>query len=211
MLVLVAVLCAPVAIFMANQDGYLARMKTVQTYEEVNERSAMSRPHFWRVAVNMAMAQPMGVGLFNYEAAYDKFDFLDGEYGRRRSVHSSHFQVLAETGFFGMIAWTFNFGCALFLAFRIRRRARLALRPEDAKALVTGANALLASMVAFLVGGSFIALALNDLTWITFGLIAALDRMSLRAMQPETVAQPASTFPLYAPAPAWSAVGTRAV
>jgi hypothetical protein len=34
------------------------------------------------------------------------------------------------------------------------------------------------SMVGFMVGGSFLALALNDLTWLTFALLAALDRWS---------------------------------
>ena len=33
-------------------------------------------------------------------------------------------------------------------------------------------------MVAFIVGGSFIALALNDLTWVTFAILAALDLLS---------------------------------
>ena len=41
------------------------------------------------------------------------------------------------------------------------------------------ANALLVSLVAFIVGGSFIALSLNDLTWYTFALVAALDRLSV--------------------------------
>jgi hypothetical protein len=36
----------------------------------------------------------------------------------------------------------------------------------------------MASMMAFFVGGASIAMALNDLTWITFALLAALDRIS---------------------------------
>jgi hypothetical protein len=36
------------------------------------------------------------------------------------------------------------------------------------------------SMVAFLVGGAFISLSLNDLTWLTFALVSALDRLSLQ-------------------------------
>ena len=34
------------------------------------------------------------------------------------------------------------------------------------------------SMTAFLAGGSFIALGLNDLSWLTFGVVAALDRLT---------------------------------
>jgi hypothetical protein len=40
-------------------------------------------------------------------------------------------------------------------------------------------NALIASMVGFLIGGAFLSAALNDITWLTFGLIASLDRVSL--------------------------------
>ena len=44
--------------------------------------------------------------------------------------------------------------------------------------MFTCANALMTSMSGFIVGGSFLALALNDLTWLTFALVAALDRIS---------------------------------
>ena len=64
---------------------------------------------------------------------------------------------------------------------RIRKRARSSsLAADDSRFLETSANALAASMVAFITGGAFIALALNDLTWLTFALIASLDRLSIQ-------------------------------
>jgi probable O-glycosylation ligase (exosortase A-associated) len=185
LLMLVACLSLPIAVFISNQEGYLERMQTIRTYREVNETSAVSRTHFWRVALDMVEANPLGVGLFNYEAAYDHYDFLHGQYGRKRSVHSSHFQVLAETGVLGALAWIFNFSYAMLVLRRVRRRAATIVDEDNRRALTTGANALFASMVAFLIGGAFIALALNDLTWITFGLVAALDRLSIK-LQPVT-------------------------
>jgi O-antigen ligase len=102
-------------------------------------------------------------------------------YGRERSVHSSHFQVLAETGFAGIVVWVGLFATALCVALRVRRRASAAgLSAADTHFLLTASNALIASMCGFLVGGSFVALALNDLTWLTFALIAALDYLSIR-------------------------------
>src|SRR5262249_24920611 len=86
-LTIAVVLTLPIGLFMATQEGYLERMSTIRNYDEINEVSAMSRPHFWEVAVDMVVDKPLGVGLFNYEAAYDKYDFLAGEYGVRRSVH----------------------------------------------------------------------------------------------------------------------------
>lgn len=161
-------------------EGWSDRISTIRTYEEIGEFSAISRPHFWRVAVEMAKAHPLGVGLFNYEPNYDRFDFSGGEFGRSRSVHSSHFQALAETGVIGTAAYGFLFGYSAILLFRIRSRSRVPhLSAEDSHFLAATATALIAAIVAFLVGGSFIAMALNDLTWLMFALVAALDRISL--------------------------------
>ena len=53
---------------------------------------------------------------------------------------------------------------------------------EESRFLFTMANAMIASITAFLVGGSFIALALNDLTWLHFVLVVVLDRLSIEAL-----------------------------
>ncbi|MDH4062795.1 MAG: O-antigen ligase family protein [Acidobacteriota bacterium] len=160
-------------------EGYLERLETIRTYQEVDETSAISRPYFWSVAVDMAEANPFGVGLRNFEAAYDTYDRSDGLYGSRRAVHSSHFQVLAELGFIGAFIWTVLFLLAFWLAVRARKLAkRPGLAPESETFLSTVPNCLIASMAGFLVGGSFLSAALNDLTWVTFALVAALDRLA---------------------------------
>lgn len=193
--------------------GYFERIETIHTYNQIGEISAISRPHFWRVAVAMAVDRPFGVGLRNYESAYNRYDFLDGKFGTRRSVHSSHFQVLAETGFAGLTVWMSLFGLGFLFAFRVRRRSRDERLPADAQRfLFTTANAFIASMCAFLVGGAFMALALNDLTWVTFAMIAALDRVSLallaeRSDAPEPVAlppAPTASPPRRVPLPGWT-------
>ncbi len=89
--------------------------------------------------------------------------------------------MLAETGFGGAAIYAALFGYALFTAFRIRKRSRRpGLSPSLSRFYFTTANALILSMVAFLVGGAFISLALNDLTWLTFALVSSLDRLSLK-------------------------------
>jgi len=160
-------------------QSYVDRLQTISTYEQVGDDSAMSRPHFWRVGVNMGLSRMFGVGLRQYEAAYDQYDFLYGRYGHQRAVHSAHIQVFAELGVLGEAVWVFLFGYAIFTCVRIRSRSRdERLPPDEQRLLFTMANALLVSMVAFLVGGSFLALALNDLTWLTFAMVAALHRIS---------------------------------
>jgi O-antigen ligase len=159
--------------------GYVERLQTIQTYDEIGEESAQSRPHFWRVGVLMAEAHPLGIGLRQYEAAYNSYDFSNGRFGRSRAVHSSHVQVLAEIGVIGASAWTWLFVCSFGLMLRVRSRSKDPLRsPREAEFLFTMSNALLTSMTGFLVGGSFLALALNDLTWLTFALVAGLDIVS---------------------------------
>jgi putative inorganic carbon (hco3(-)) transporter len=159
-------------------EGYLERVETIQTYQEEGDQSAISRLHFWRVAEVMARANPLGVGLRRFDRAYDDYDFLGGAYGRRRSVHSSHFQVLAELGYFGFAVWVALFGYAMAVCVKVRYRAARApwLAADERRFYVSTATAFAASLIAFLTGGAFIALANNDLTWMTFAGIAAMHR-----------------------------------
>jgi len=160
-------------------EGYLDRVETIRTYDEVGDVSSLSRLHFWKVALNMAEAEPLGVGLRNYDYAYNRYDFSNGEFGSNRAVHNSHLEVLAELGYAGATIWIVQFGLAFLVAFRVRSRARTpGLAPESARLLMVVSNAIIASMVGFVVGGTFIALALNDLTWMTFAFLAATDRIA---------------------------------
>jgi putative inorganic carbon (hco3(-)) transporter len=180
--------------------SYTERLQTIQTYKEIGEDSALSRPHFWKVGINMGLTKPFGVGLRQYEAAYDQFDFLYGRFGSKRAVHSSHVQVFAELGFLGALVWAGLFAWAGVACLRIRARSfNERLSAQDRKLLFTTANALLTSMTGFLVGGSFLSLALNDLTWLTFGMVAAVDRLSVRMCAepaPEPVRVSHSEVPL---------------
>jgi probable O-glycosylation ligase (exosortase A-associated) len=182
------------ATFAPIPEGYFERISTigqastaVNEGEDIRDVSAAGRLHFWHVAIVMAEENPFGVGLRNYEAAYDSYDDSGGRYGHRRAVHSSLFQVIAEMGFPGLFLYLVLFVQSAITVFRIRRRARRGdCSPEASALFFTMANAIAASQAGFLVGGSFLALAFNDVTWLTFGLLAALDRVS-RSMCESTV------------------------
>jgi probable O-glycosylation ligase (exosortase A-associated) len=179
---LVFLLFAPI-----SQD-YLDRLQTIRTYDEIGEDSALSRRHFWRVGIQMGLDNPLGVGLRQYESAYDAYDTTFGRYGQRRAVHSAHVQVFAEQGVLGAVIWVGLFGYASVVCLRVRARSRdERLSPGMQRFLFTAANGLLTSMAAFVVGGAFLALALNDVTWLTFALVAALDRVSQIEAAPEPV------------------------
>lgn len=189
--------------FVPMPEGYAERLDTIQTYED-DEGSAVSRFHFWEVAKAMADDRLFGVGLRNYELAYNTYDSSAGRYGRNRAVHSSHFQVLAELGYPGAAVWIGQFILAFLVALRVRRRSRTpGLSPTSARFLVTMSTGLLVSMSGFLVGGSFLAMALNDITWVTFALVAALDRVSsqLCLAAEQAPAESAAWVSMPAPAP----------
>lgn len=174
-------------------EGYTERMQTITTYEEVGEGSALSRLHFWQVAAEMAKANPLGVGLRAYDRAYDDHDFSGGVYGSGRSVHNSHLQVLAEEGYAGFALWLLAFAYAFWICLRMRFSATKlpGMSEDDRSYYITMSTAFAASMVAFLVGGTFIAVSNNDLTWMTFGAVATLDRLykaHAQSLKPVSVA-----------------------
>ena len=164
--------------FAPMPEGYLDRVNTISNYDEVGEQSALGRLHFWRIAFKMAAANPLGVGLRNYDRAYDDYDDSGGAYGTRRSVHNSHLQMLSELGYIGFGLWILIFAYAITSCLRIRFTAASlsGLNDEDRRYYMLTSTAFVASMCAFIVGGTFIASANNELTWFTFGGIAALHR-----------------------------------
>lgn len=206
-------------------EGFTERISTIQTealsadpmlYED---RSAAGRLHFWKVALVMAQAEPLGVGMRQYEPAYKLYDFSLGAFGGWRAVHSSHMQVLAEHGFGGAAVWALLFIYAFVVCLRVRSRAKTpGLDPELARLFTNMPNAMMASMAGFLVGGTFISLALNDITWMTFALLAVADRQSAEAcaalspgprQRTQTIATGESTAPVAARAPAAATAAGR--
>jgi probable O-glycosylation ligase (exosortase A-associated) len=181
-------------------DGYVERMQTITTYEEIGEGSALGRLHFWRVAWLMAEDNPWGVGLRRYDWIYDVYDDSKGAYGFARSVHSSHLEVIAEMGYLGFALWIVIFLYAFWVCMRIRVSAAKhpGLTEEDRRYYLAMSTAFAASMMAFVVGGAFIAIANNELTWLTFAMVAALDRIyraHVRSLKPP-VAQPERAAPV---------------
>jgi putative inorganic carbon (HCO3(-)) transporter len=172
-----------VLVFVPIPSAYLGRLATIQSYEEVGDRSAKGRIHYWTVALAMARENPSGLGLRNYERAYDRYDFSGGEYGTQRSVHNSHLQALVETGYAGLLVWAGLLLYSVWTCFRVRRLAKHpALDADTQRFFFTTSNALLASLAAFLVGGTFLAEVLSDLNWFIFGLIAALHLIGKRSV-----------------------------
>jgi putative inorganic carbon (HCO3(-)) transporter len=153
--------------------------------------SAAGRVHFWRVATVMAADHPLlGVGYNSFNEHYDQYDFLDGRYGRDRSVHSMWFAVLAELGYIGLALYILMFILALSAMQSVARLARKGDLPGE---FYQYAVSLQAAFVAAMVGGTFLPWAYIEMLWHFFALSMALRQIALNTVK-TPVAEPLPSF-----------------
>lgn len=177
MLLLAALVGLTVLAVAPLPEGYEERLASVFAEDEERDRSAASRPHFWRMATLMASDHAFGIGAGCYHSYYNVYDTSGGAYGQFRSVHSSHFSVLAEAGYGGLAVWLL----LLLVTYVNLWKLRAASRPfvdssDEAWSFFHLSNALIASQTVFVIGGSFYEVGYNDFTWLTFGMTIALSR-----------------------------------
>jgi putative inorganic carbon (hco3(-)) transporter len=168
-----------VAIIMpALPDQYWNRMNSITASVEERDESQQGRLHFWQVAVEIANDKPLlGVGHSGYPRAYDDYDTTGGQFGRSRAVHSAWFGVLAELGYLGLLLFVTIVVTSLLTCRKVRKMAARGEIPQDMAAYATG---LEASLVAFIVGGSFVSFHYCEMLWHVFALTMALDKVALR-------------------------------
>lgn len=154
--ILIGITAASLLAFMPS--SWDERMDTIGTYEADN--SAMGRIYAWKLGAAVANNNFFGGG---FET------FLPSIYARYapeslyfQGAHSIYFSVLGEHGYLGL----FLFLLLWFLAFRtagqIRREAK---NRAEATWLVHLAGMCQVSLVGYLVGGAFLALAYFDLPY----------------------------------------------
>ena len=159
-------------------DNYEERISSAFADEEELDHSASSRPHFWATAFEIAKDYPIGTGPGCFPRFYNIYDTSDGRFGYFRSVHSSHFQVLSEIGFLGVLVWILLFIVSLKKLWTIRKESkRNMVNNENYKFYFQVSNALICSIVVFLFGGSFYEFAYNDLIWLSWCLVIAMERL----------------------------------
>jgi probable O-glycosylation ligase (exosortase A-associated) len=143
-------------------SGVWTRLQTLRsatntsTLNQVDgeEGSARQRYEIWQVAFKIIRDHPItGVGFGAYRPTHEQYA-LDPEFNPTaqgaRDTHSLYFNVLAETGFPGLVLYVGMVGGVLLAAERARRRCK--------RAFETGAKQLLlleAGLVSFLVASIF--------------------------------------------------------
>ncbi|MGL6417731.1 O-antigen ligase family protein [Aeromonas allosaccharophila] len=114
----------------------------------------MGRIYAWQAAWGMALGHPLvGVGLSNFY--YNYFFYSPHWDGLNHAVHSTWFGVLAETGFVGLTL----FVCMVAVTLRQVWCCKLAGMPP---AVITAMQGVMASMVGFVISGSFLT---QGFTW----------------------------------------------
>jgi probable O-glycosylation ligase (exosortase A-associated) len=157
----------------------LASSNSVIADEEEPDNSIAGRIHFWGVAASMASARPLvGVGHSSYNIAYNDYDSSNGRFGRGRSVHSVWFGILGETGYPGLLLFIAILVVTLRSAAWARRQAASGAAPPE---LGHYGNALEAGLIAFMVGGTFVPMAYNEMIWHFVGLGVALRQVGTAA------------------------------
>ncbi len=159
-------------------DGFSDRLQSVFVESSERDNSASSRPHFWSVAQKMAEDNPLGIGPGCYPAYYSIYDPTDGKYGHYRSVHSSHFQILADSGFSGLIIWILLLFVSLKKLSGIKKIVRTNIDDLSKKIFfIDFCNTLICTIVVFILGGSFYEYAYNDVIWLVFALVVVLEKL----------------------------------
>ncbi len=141
-------------------------------HEEGIDESAMGRIYAWGAAWKMATTRPLtGVGLDNFVANY--FFYSDHWDGTNHAVHSTWFNVLAETGFPGLIVFVAMVAVCIRSVLGSAAEIKRARGPPAMAAITL---ALLAGMTGFCLAGTFLTQGFTWPIYILVGLTAAAAR-----------------------------------
>jgi probable O-glycosylation ligase (exosortase A-associated) len=169
--------------------GISSRASGGATEDGIDE-SAMGRIYAWQAATNMALSQPLtGVGIDNFYANY--YAYSPHWDGKNHAVHSTWFQILAETGVVGFLI----FICLVVKTFRqALQNQRQAFRHNNPDIQIS-ALALLAGLCSFCVSGTFLTQGFIWPLYILIALTIALNRYLSAA--PQLVISQQTTWSTY--------------
>jgi O-antigen ligase len=166
----------------AASDRYWQQMGTILTDTDYNQTAEGGRLQIWTRGVGYMMTHPLfGVGAANFEPA----EGMLSPYANRQqwgvgvkwnAPHNSFLQIGAELGIPGLIVFIAMIGSALLALHRLERSSRrrsvpLAVPPQ----LV---QALMASLIGFVVGAFFLSLAYSELLYMLLALAVGAHKVA---------------------------------
>ena len=188
MLAVLVLMMLPVG-FVAMPQEWRDRMGTINTYQE--DKSAMGRINAWSFALNAVKDRPIvGLGYqgFTPEAfhrwAPDPTDWHD--------AHSIYFEVLGEQGIPGLLLFLSILGLSWRNAGVVLRLARGDpdwLWAYDLAAMIQ------VSLVAYMVGGTFLGLAYWDMPYTLAAILVLMRQLLEQAKLPQAATGPQRRLP----------------
>lgn len=173
------------------------RMNTIGNYEQ--DHSAMGRIEAWKMTINLANHTFFGGGFEIYRP--DIYAIFAPDSPQHQGAHSIYFSVLGEHGYVGLLLFLTIWVLAFRTAGKIRQDAK---KRSETLWLHQLAGMCQVSLVGYLVGGSFLALAYFDLPYnILIVLVVSLRWLQEKRWEREPqgafgAAAPLSPIPVIA-------------
>ncbi|MFT5808760.1 MAG: putative inorganic carbon (HCO3(-)) transporter [Moritella dasanensis] len=151
--------------------------------EDGVDESAMGRIYAWMAAWGMAVENPFtGVGINNFYLNY--YLFSPHWDGKNHAVHSTWFQVLAETGFVGLGLLTALISMTFKRLWRTEVDSRL-LPMHERNVIVTCNDGIFAGLIAFCVAGTFLTQGFTWPLYILLSMTVALAKILSERLEVE--------------------------
>lgn len=171
----------------ALTDKYFwMRMSTLGNLED-GDTSGSNRVEFWLATFDIMRDYPLGVGVSGYEAVsrlYLPERYF--EYQEAKAVHSSWFQLLAETGWPGPLF----FILLLFSLYRLLRKVKKFVIGQGQEDIYFKILVLESALVSYLVAASFInRIRAESMWWCILFLMIATNIYYLQKIGPTGLAK----------------------
>ena len=166
-------------------EEYTERLSSLTSAESIeSDGSAMGRIAAWKTAVNMAVHNPVfGVGMNNFERSFNEYK-LEKSW-QPRVTHNAYLQVWAECGTPAFLLYLFMI---LFTWYSLNRLRKDAQQKYNTSWIINYATMFEISIVAFIVGSTFLNRATFDLFYhfvaitVAFGVIARREMGTMRTV-----------------------------
>jgi len=169
MFALFIVLIGAITLTSITGEGYWKRMETIiDPAEDYNVTARSGRIQVWKRGIDIIMENPLcGVGIGNFATAEGEIHVRQGGSGKWSAAHNSFIQIAAELGILGLLAY-----CAIILySLRgLKKRINVLTGKGLKEKSVYISSSLVASWVAFLVGGFFLSQAYSNCFYFLAGL-----------------------------------------
>jgi hypothetical protein len=181
-IVWVGVLGMCAALYLVD-DGFISRMQTISSEQKTDEQeSGKTRISFWLAAVDVSKDYPLGLGARGFDHVSHIYVSEDVDTGksRNRSVHSTWFEVLTESGYLGLFCFIgMLLSCTLCL-----KKVRKKLVEENDIDAYFKMYAIQAALICFMISMTFMnRFRAEILGWLILFIASAYN---LYVLRPET-------------------------